>query len=99
MKKDLGIKYVCYNCAAKFYDLNKPEAVCPICDANQARRPKKKERKSFRSMETLEKTEKESGKEDLGGGDSDLLVEEEDEVQKIAEGKSLKVEEDEEEVD
>jgi hypothetical protein len=31
----LGTKYECYNCGTKFYDLGKPEAVCPKCGADQ----------------------------------------------------------------
>lgn len=31
----LGTKYDCYNCGTKFYDLGKPEAVCPKCGADQ----------------------------------------------------------------
>ena len=36
----LGTKWECFSCGAKFYDLNKEEAVCPKCDANQADRPR-----------------------------------------------------------
>lgn len=38
---DLGTKYDCHNCGAKFYDLGRPEPVCPKCGANQkdAKRP------------------------------------------------------------
>lgn len=32
---NLGRKFECFNCRAKFYDLGKPEAVCPKCGANQ----------------------------------------------------------------
>ncbi len=32
---DLGKKYECYNCRTKFYNLGKPEAICPKCGANQ----------------------------------------------------------------
>ena len=32
---NLGKKFECFNCRAKFYDLGKPEAVCPKCGANQ----------------------------------------------------------------
>jgi hypothetical protein len=32
---DLGKKFECYSCGTKFYNLNKPEAVCPKCGANQ----------------------------------------------------------------
>ncbi len=31
----LGIKHDCYNCGTKFYDLGKPEPICPKCGANQ----------------------------------------------------------------
>src|SRR3954464_5886295 len=31
----LGTKHDCYNCGTKFYDLGKPEPVCPKCGANQ----------------------------------------------------------------
>jgi hypothetical protein len=32
---DLGKKFDCYNCGTKFYNLGRPEAVCPKCGANQ----------------------------------------------------------------
>ncbi len=32
---DLGKKYECYNCRTKFYNLGKPDAICPKCGANQ----------------------------------------------------------------
>lgn len=35
MATDLGKKHACYSCQAKFYDLGKPQAVCPKCGANQ----------------------------------------------------------------
>jgi hypothetical protein len=31
----LGTKFDCYNCGTKFYDLGKPEPICPKCSANQ----------------------------------------------------------------
>jgi uncharacterized protein (TIGR02300 family) len=37
--KDLGNKHVCFKCATKFYDLRKPEAVCPKCGADQKDSP------------------------------------------------------------
>ena len=40
MARDLGTKYVCYKCGTKFYDLNKPEPLCPKCGADQRERPK-----------------------------------------------------------
>lgn len=35
----LGTKYSCFSCGAKFYDLNKPEPLCPKCGADQRERP------------------------------------------------------------
>ena len=32
---DLGKKFECYSCRTKFYNLGKPEAICPKCGANQ----------------------------------------------------------------
>jgi hypothetical protein len=32
---DLGKKFECYNCGTKFYNLGRPEAICPKCGANQ----------------------------------------------------------------
>jgi len=35
-----GTKYACFKCGAKFYDLNRPEPLCPKCGADQRSRPK-----------------------------------------------------------
>lgn len=34
MTTNLGKKYVCYSCQTKYYDLGKPQPVCPKCGAN-----------------------------------------------------------------
>ena len=51
---DLGIRYKCYKCGIKFYDLGKPQPLCPSCGANQldglikaARKRKGKHRSAF----------------------------------------------------
>ncbi len=31
-----GRKYACYSCSTKFYDLNRPKAICPRCGADQS---------------------------------------------------------------
>ena len=36
----LGAKHVCFSCGLKFYDLNRPEPICPRCQSNQRNRPK-----------------------------------------------------------
>lgn len=38
---DLGKKYTCYACGIKFYDLNRPEPICPKCHADQRNAPKR----------------------------------------------------------
>ncbi len=37
--KDLGIKHNCFKCGTKFYDLKKPEPICPKCGADQRESP------------------------------------------------------------
>ncbi|BDG08464.1 FYDLN acid domain-containing protein [Anaeromyxobacter paludicola] len=37
--KDLGTKHTCFKCGAKFYDLKKPEPICPKCGADQREQP------------------------------------------------------------
>jgi uncharacterized protein (TIGR02300 family) len=40
MARDLGVRYVCFNCGGKFYDLHRPEPICPKCGADQRQAPK-----------------------------------------------------------
>ncbi|HVE84035.1 MAG TPA: FYDLN acid domain-containing protein [Myxococcales bacterium] len=37
--KDLGNKFVCFKCSTKFYDMKKPDPVCPKCGADQRESP------------------------------------------------------------
>jgi len=37
--KNLGTKYVCYKCSTKFYDMKKPDPICPKCGADQRESP------------------------------------------------------------
>ena len=34
-KSQLGTRYTCFQCETKFYDLNRPVALCPSCGADQ----------------------------------------------------------------
>jgi uncharacterized protein (TIGR02300 family) len=36
-----GKKFTCWSCGTKFYDLNKPGALCPKCGANPDEDPNK----------------------------------------------------------
>ncbi len=40
-KKKLGTKYTCFKCSCKFYDLNRPQPICPKCGADQNEAPQK----------------------------------------------------------
>src|SRR5437763_1537327 len=39
---DLGTKFICFKCNTKFYDLKKPDPVCPKCGADQRDSPANK---------------------------------------------------------
>ena len=52
-KTRLGNRFTCFGCGIRFYDLNKPEPICPKCGADQRETPepekpktKKRARKS-----------------------------------------------------
>ncbi|MFZ5476396.1 MAG: FYDLN acid domain-containing protein [Myxococcota bacterium] len=38
-KSKLGKRYQCFQCGLKFYDLNRPEPLCPKCGADQRENP------------------------------------------------------------
>lgn len=38
-KSKLGSRYQCFQCGLKFYDLNRPEPLCPKCGADQRENP------------------------------------------------------------
>jgi hypothetical protein len=59
-KSKLGGRYACYQCGTKFYDLNRPEPLCPECGADQREAP-------VRDIKALL-----AGRRGRGG-DSDLL--------------------------
>ncbi|MBX7116422.1 MAG: FYDLN acid domain-containing protein [Myxococcaceae bacterium] len=37
--KELGNKFLCFKCNTKFYDLKKPDPICPKCGADQRESP------------------------------------------------------------
>lgn len=38
-KSKLGTRYQCFSCGLKFYDLNRPEPLCPKCGSDQRENP------------------------------------------------------------
>jgi uncharacterized protein (TIGR02300 family) len=49
---NLGTRYKCYKCGTKFYDLGKPQPICPSCGEDQNNEETKRmlKRKRKRSM-------------------------------------------------
>jgi uncharacterized protein (TIGR02300 family) len=74
--KDLGTKFTCFKCSTKFYDMKKPDPVCPKCGADQRDSPANRPQETRRSrlsavpkvVEPIEPVE-----------EADLLGEEEEE--------------------
>lgn len=66
----LGEKYVCFSCGAKFYDLGKPEPRCPKCGADQREAPRQTRTRAAPVAEVVERPVKRSR----------LLDEDEDEI-------------------
>jgi len=75
--KDLGTKHVCFKCNAKFYDLKKPDPICPKCGADQREASAKPEGRRSRLsatpkiIEAVEPVEKEETDEDEEVEDED----------------------------
>ncbi len=74
---DLGKKHECPSCGAKFYDLGRPEVVCPKCGANpsadeeeEAKAPAKPARRSKASSKAAS-SKAASTSPDAGGDDKD----------------------------
>ncbi|MFZ5443753.1 MAG: TIGR02300 family protein [Myxococcota bacterium] len=83
--KDLGTKHVCFKCSTKFYDLKKPDPVCPKCGADQREATAKPEGRRSRLsavpkiIEPIEPAEKEESDE-LEEIEDEEVEEEDEEV-------------------
>ncbi len=54
---ELGTRYKCYKCGTKFYDLGKPQPICPSCSEDQnneetKRMLKRKRKRSLAKVKT-----------------------------------------------
>lgn len=80
---ELGIRYKCYECETKFYDLNRPQPLCPSCgkDQNEKKVDKPYKRKKWRSSF---KTEPQI---EAPPEDSDALIDPEDSDHSHGKGK------------
>ncbi len=84
--RDFGMKHTCYQCGAKFYDLKKPEPICPKCGANQKNNQAKPEPKRSRlsaipkiiePLEPIPALSDEEADDDADEVDEDAEIEEE----------------------
>ncbi len=71
-----GKKFTCFRCSAKFYDLNKPKALCPKCGADQADRLRMEEEPVLLEEDLVdqevEETEEAELDENLEGMEDDM---------------------------
>jgi len=56
----LGTKFTCYQCGTKFYDMKKPQPMCPKCSANQKNAPPEPKQKHDKHAVVEEEEEEEA---------------------------------------
>lgn len=105
----LGNKHECYECGAKFYDLGKPEALCPKCGANQKNASPKsshaesaaKKKRREREDAPVKRARVVSGDTDVDAdAETDAVVEDEvDVIGPLDEDEPLEIDADDEEED
>ena len=55
----LGKKFTCHSCNTKFYDLNKPDKICPKCGADQNAKPATKQKNRSAKVSEYDVTDEE----------------------------------------
>ena len=74
---NLGTRYVCFRCGTKFYDLQRPAALCPECGADQvdgpSATPAKKLPRTSRSRKDTPEPEPDDSSDDVDDDDDDPL--------------------------
>ncbi len=93
-KSKLGKRYQCFECGLKFYDLNRPEPLCPKCGADQRNDPNPDPRdailakyrgKTGAKLREDELAEEEEGEEEVDVEDDELDDDEEEEGEETPE--------------
>jgi hypothetical protein len=106
-KNKLGTKWTCYDCSAKFYDLNAPVPLCPKCGADQRTKPKVQATpppappprpREHRPLALLDDDDATRDDEALGPEDLDLELAGIGDEEELAEAPDLGLGEEEEEV-
>ena len=73
-----GKKYTCHSCGIKFYDLNKPDKICPKCGADQLAKPSRQ--KAVKSSEYDISEEEETETEDFRDDEAEFVIEDDESI-------------------
>jgi len=91
-KSKLGKRYTCFECGLKFYDLNRPEPLCPKCGADQRNDPNPDPRDAILAkyrgkgrVREEELAEEEESEEEAEAEDDELSDDDEEEGEEPAE--------------
>lgn len=77
----LGKKHTCFHCNTKFYDLNKPDKLCPKCGTDQSVKPVTKVKPKITKEFDIEDDLSELGEEDmLLDSEEEMDMEEDDTI-------------------
>lgn len=83
-KSKLGKRYQCFQCGLKFYDLNRPDPLCPKCGADQRDNPNPDPREAilarFKGKAGAKTNRPEDEAVDEEEADEDLDLSEEEEL-------------------
>ena len=78
-KAKRGTKRSCGGCGAKFYDLNREPAICPMCETVfEVKKPEQKQRRAPEKEQKPEKTRELEEEDIILEGDDDLIDIDED---------------------
>ncbi len=77
-KSKLGKRYTCFKCGSKFYDLNKPEPLCPDCNADQREAPVQDIRALLGSGKVVRRYEEDEEVEEFADDEAEEDAEEDD---------------------
>ena len=71
-KLKLGARWQCFSCGAKFYDLNRPDPLCPKCGTDQREsplleKPKRTRTKKTKRARAKQQVESSPTRQDEGG--------------------------------
>ncbi len=90
-KIKLGKKYACFKCGCKFYDLSRPQPICPKCGADQNEAPKQEPQQAGRAAGALAaaRPKPRRKREEAFETETDLLMDEEPVVEGLGEDLTL----------